>query len=471
MIAQILDSIVAILWGPPLQVTLIGAGVYLCVISKFWHIRHFTDAFRYCFFPKNTKEESDSSKILPYQAASVAIAGSIGSGNIGGVASAVALGGPGAIFWMWITAMVGMMTKMVEVTLAVYYRDAESDGRYVGGPLFYIEKGIRPKCKLWWILAILFGSGIFLQLILAPESFTVGESLQELTGIRALYCSAFFSAMCWIVILGGLKRVVKFAALMMPLMSALYILFGLYVIVLNVSQLPSAIALIVTSAFTPAAAVGGFAGSTIMLTARTGIARGLFSNEAGWGTSPMIHAAADNKHPVEQGMWGIMEVFIDTMIICTITGLVIVVTGEWSSDQAGATLTSRSFAHGIGRFSPYFISISLFLFCWTTVTGWFSYYQGIVEYVFKNHSKIKRYMIKFLELSTPLYGFLIALMIDVWNVDLAYAWLVVDISSALPTFFNLIAVVWLSKKFLAIVRDYEGPKKLWGAKEYDKIEV
>lgn len=416
-------------------------------------------------------EECDKPKVSPYGAAAVAIAGSIGAGNIGGVASAIALGGPGALFWMWMTACVGMMTKMVEVTLAVYYRKTDADGRHVGGPLFYMEKGLGPKYTFWWVLAIIFGCGLTMQLILAPEAFTVGEALQELTGFRAVYCSIFFCIMCWAVILGGLKRVMGFASYMMPFMAILYIIFGLYVILSNASQIPSAITLIVRSAFTPVAAIGGFAGTTIMLCARTGIARGLFSNEAGWGTSPMVHATADQKHPVEQGMWGIMEVFIDTLVICTITGLVIVVTGEWSSGAAGATLTTRAFAHGLGRFSPYFISVLLFLFCWTTVTGWYSYFQGIVEYTFKNTPKLKSFFSTFLRLSVPAFGLLMAVLIDVWKVDLAYAWLIVDISSALPTFINLIVLILLFKKFLAILKDYEGPKVIWGLDEYDKIDV
>jgi len=473
MIVEFLNAIDAILWGPPLLIGLLGTGLYLTVISKFWQVRHFKDAIKYCFFKKSSNEISSISKqaVSPYKAACVAIAGSIGAGNIGGVASAIALGGPGALFWMWMTAIVGMMTKMTEVTLATYYRKTDPSGEHVGGPLFYMEKGLGSKFKFWWIFAIVFGCGLIMQLILAPEAFTVGESLQELTGIRAVYCSVFFCIMCWVVILGGLKRVLDFASFMMPFMAILYIVFGLYVILTNIANVPAAFALIIKSAFTPVAATGGFAGTTIMLCARTGIARGLFSNEAGWGTSPMVHATADQNHPVEQGMWGIMEVFIDTLIICTITGLVIVITGEWNTGEAGATLTTRAFAHSIGKFAPYFISVTLFLFCWTTVTGWFTYFKGIIEYAFKNKPKLKKFFVKFLEITTPAYGLMIAIMIDIWEVDLANAWLIVDISSALPTFINLIVLVLLSKKFIAIVKDYEGPRKLWGLTEYDKVKV
>lgn len=473
MVAEILDSIVGVLWGPTLLIGLVGTGLYLSCITGFWQIRNFKRAFTFCFLPKDKGQflEHSETRVTPYQAACVAIAGSIGAGNIGGVASAIALGGPGALFWMWVTALVGMMTKMVEVSLAVYHREKEPDGKNTGGPLFYIEKGIGKKCKFWKPIAILFGCGLFLQLILSPESFSVGESLQELTGIRAIYASIVFSTLCFVVVCGGLKRVINFASVMMPLMSFFYLIFGLYIILVNISSLPAALALIVKSAFNPPAAIGGFAGASFMLTVRTGISRGLFSNEAGWGTSPMVHATADNKHPIEQGMWGMMEVFIDTMVICSITGLVIIVTGEWSSGAAGATLTMRAFSHGLGKFAAIFIAISLFLFCWTTVTGWFSYFHSILEYAFEHKPKMKKFAITCLKLATPGFGLLMAFLIDVWQVDTAYAWLIVDISSAIPTYVNLVVLLWLSKEFICILKDYEGPKKLYGLPEYDKVSI
>lgn len=476
MIAQFLDQLVGILWGPALLIGLLGTGLFFTLITGFWQVRHFAEAFKFCFLPKKKKTSGEllsatDNNISPYQAACVAVAGSIGAGNIGGVAGAIALGGPGVIFWMWMTALVGMMTKMVEVTLAVYYRKKETDGKNTGGPLFYIEKGLGKKCKFWKPIAILFGCSLFLQCILAPESFSVGESMQELTGVRAIYASTVFSLLCAVVIFGGLKRVVNFASVMMPLMSLFYLIFGVLVIVLNIGQLPAAFALIVKSAFTPVAAIGGFAGSSFMLVARTGISRGLFSNEAGWGTSPMVHATADNKHPIEQGMWGMMEVFIDTLVICTITGLVIIVTGEWTSGAAGATLTMRAFSHGLGKFAGIYVAVSLFLFCWTTVTGWFSYFHSMLEYAFKDSSAAKKFAISMLKIAVPLCGWLMALVIDVWQVDIAYAWLIVDISSSIPTYVNLIVIICLTKEFLGVLKDFEGPKAMYGLDEYDKVKV
>jgi AGCS family alanine or glycine:cation symporter len=472
MIAQLLDSIVAVLWGPTLLIGLLGTGLYFTLITGFWQIRNFKRAFSFCFLPKKENDSVQSENtVSPYQAACVAIAGSIGSGNIGGVAGAIALGGPGALFWMWMTAIVGMMTKMVEVTLAVYYRKKEPDGKNTGGPLFYIEKGIGKKFKFWQPIAILFGCGLVMQLILSPENFSVGESIQELTGIRAIYASTVFAILCFIVVCGGLKRVISFATWMMPLMSILYIIFGLYVLFIHAGNIPAALSLIVKSAFKPTAAIGGFAGASFMLAARSGISRGLFSNEAGWGTSPMVHATADNKHPIEQGMWGVIEVFIDTLVICSITGLVIIVTGEWSSGAAGVTLTMRAFSRGLGKFAAIFIAVSLFLFCWTTVTGWFSYFHSLFEFAFERNPRLKKMSITFLKFSAPGFGWLMAFLIDVWKVDTAYAWLIVDISSAIPTYVNLIVLICLTKVFLRVLKDYEGPQKLYGLPEYDKVEM
>ncbi|OUO94299.1 amino acid carrier protein [Cloacibacillus sp. An23] len=470
---QFLNQVVGVLWGPTLLIGLLGTGLYFTIITKFWQLRHFADSFRFCFLGKGSGEmlPSDKNKISPYQAAAVGIAGCIGAGNIGGVASAIALGGPGALFWMWMTALVGMMTKMAEVTLAVYYRKQE-DGKKVGGPLFYIEQGLGKKIKCWKIFAVLFGGSLFLQLILAPEAYTVGEALHEITGVRVMYLSTFFCFMCGVVIWGGMHRVVNFASFMMPFMSIMYMVFGFYIIITNITSLPSAIALIVESAFQPVAAVGGFAGASFMLIARTGISRGLFSNEAGWGTSPMVHATAEQNHPVEQGMWGIMEVFMSTMLVCSTTGLVIVITGEWSSGLSGSTLTINAFAHGLGKtFAGYFIAFSLFLFSWTTVTGWFSYFHSILEYAFKNNARVRKTALRMLRISTPFFGLIMAYMVDVMHTDVSYAWLIVDISSSVPTYVNLVVILLLSKKFISILKDYEGPRKLWGLEEYSKVDV
>ncbi|ANZ46239.1 alanine/glycine:cation symporter family protein [Cloacibacillus porcorum] len=471
MVDNLLNSIVSFLWGPPLLVLLLGTGVYFSVLTRCWQIRNFFKAFKHCFFTKDSNDNDSGNNISSYEAASVAIAGSIGAGNIGGVAGAIALGGPGVVFWLWATALVGMMTKMVEVTLAVYFREKNNEGKFIGGPTFYMEKGLGSKGFPWKIIAIVFSVGILLQMFLSPENFSVSESMYELIGVDRIWGGVIYAIACWVVIYGGLSRVAKFASLMMPFMSLTYLILGLWIIVVNYERLPEVITLIFRNAFTPTAAVGGFAGATFMITVRTGIARGLFSNEAGWGTSPMVHASARNKHPIEQGMWGMMEVFIDTMVVCTITALVILVSGEWASGAAGVTLTMRSFQHGLGGFAKYFIAIALFLFCWTTQTGWFCYHQMLIKHVFRDYPKACNFLAKAQQCTQPLYGLIMTILIVIFGVQTKYAWLVVDISSAIPTFINLFVIIFLTKKFLSVLNDFEGPKKLYGKELYDSVKI
>jgi AGCS family alanine or glycine:cation symporter len=471
-IENFLTSAVDILWGPSLLIGLLGAGLYFTLITKFWPIRYFKATLKQCLRKTSPNDlDSKTGTLTPLQAASIAIAGTIGTGNIGGVASAIALGGPGVLFWMWVTALLGMATKLVEVTLAVYYRDKKEDGSTWGGPTFYIEKAIGAKTKLWIPLAWIFGLGIITQYFISLENFTVSEALSEAFGVSQISASIFYGFMCAIVVIGGLKRVGKFASKMLPLMSILYVGAGIAIIFMNIGRLPETIELIFKSAFTPCAAIGGFAGAGMILTIRTGIARSLFSNEAGWGTSPMAHATAKTNHPIEQGMWGIFEVFIDTMVVCTITALVIIITGEWSSGEAGATLTMRSFRTGIGGFGFYFVALVAFLFSWTTSTGWSSYFQTLLEHAFRNRPEVARKLDKAMRLFYVFPGILTTIFIAKIGLKTDLAWLISDITTALPTYVNLIAIVCLTKKFMAILKDYEGSRKLWGKDifyKYDK---
>lgn len=472
LVENTLSTLVDILWGPSLLISLIGTGIWFTLITKFWPVRYFGKAMRQCLnIDKDTSLSKAPGIVTPYQAASIAIAGAIGTGNIGGVASAIALGGPGVLFWMWVTAIVGMATKLVEITLAVYYRDKKVNGDTWGGPTFYMEKGIGKKTKLWIPLAWTFGLGIMIQYFISLENFTVSEALTEAFGINQIYTSLFYGFMCAIVVIGGFKKVAGFAAKMLPLMSILYVAAGLFIIAINVHKLPDVFALIIAKAFTPCAAIGGFAGASLLLAIRTGISRSLFSNEAGWGASPMAHASAKTNHPVEQGLWGIFEVFVDTMVICTITALVILVTGEWSSGEAGATLTMRSFRSGMGPMGFYFVAFVAFLFSWTTSTSWSSYFQTLLEHAFRSKPKVAAKIDRLMRMCYVLPGILSTIFIVNIGIKTEIVWLVSDIATSLPTYVNLFAILFLTKKFLAILKDYEGKRVLWGKEifyKYDK---
>lgn len=464
IIESTLNTLVGILWGPSLLISLIGTGIWFTLVTRFWPIRNFFKALKCCFSMKQeeTPINNTSGIVTPYQAASIAIAGAIGTGNIGGVASAIALGGPGVLFWMWITAIVGMATKLVEITLAVYYRDRKANGETWGGPTFYMEKGLGKKTKLWIPLAWTFGIGIMIQYFISLENFTVSEALSEATGINQIYTSLFYGFMCAIVIIGGFKRVALFAAKMLPIMSIIYVAAGLFIIALNIDKVPSMFSMIIKNAFTPCAAVGGFAGASLLLTIRTGISRSLFSNEAGWGASPMAHASAKTHHPVEQGLWGIVEVFLDTMVVCTITALVIIITGEWASGEAGATLTMHAFRSGMGHLGFYFVAFVTFLFSWTTSTSWSSYFQTLLEHAFRSHPNIATKLNVIMRYCYILPGVISTIFIVNIGIKTEIVWLVSDIATSLPTYVNLATILLLTKQFLAILKDYDGPRTLWG---------
>ena len=467
-----LGTLVDILWGPTLLISLIGTGIWFTLITKFWPLRKFGMVLKRCLNIDADKATAKSVGIVsPYQAASIAIAGAIGTGNIGGVASAIALGGPGVLFWMWLTAIVGMATKLVEITLAVYYRDKKPNGDTWGGPTFYMEKGLGAKTKLWIPLAWTFGLGIMIQYFISLENFTVSEALTEATGVNQIYTSLFYGVMCAAVVIGGIKKVAGFAAKMLPIMSILYVAAGLYIIALHAGRLPEVLAMVVSRAFTPCAAIGGFAGATLLLTIRTGISRSLFSNEAGWGASPMAHSTARTNHPVEQGLWGIFEVFVDTMVICTITSLVILVTGEWSSGEAGATLTMRAFRTGMGNGGYYFVAFVAFLFAWTTSTSWSSYFQTLIEHAFRSKPEVSAKLDKVMRACYVFPGIISTIFIAKIGIKTEIVWLVSDIATSLPTYANLIAILFLTKKFMAILKDYDGKRILWGKDifyKYDK---
>lgn len=460
MLESFLSRGVDILWGPSLLIGLLGTGLYLCFITRFWQIRNFGKSFSYCFGKQKAGElhNTGDGTLTQFQAASIAIASAIGVGNIGGVASAIALGGPGVLFWMWVTAIVGMMTKMAEVSLAVYYRDKRPDGTTWGGPTYYLEKGF--KSKIWIPLAWIFGMGVMTQYFISLENFTVSESLSVAFGVSQIHASIFYGFMCAVVVYGGLKNVGKFAGKMVPLMAILYVGTGLAILGMHAAELPHVFGLIFKHAFTPMAAVGGFGGATLIIAIRTGIARSLYSNEAGWGTSPMAHATAKVDHPIHQGMWGIMEVFIDTIVVCSITGLVILSTGAWESGEAGATLTMMAFRKGLGDFGFYFIAFVTFLFSWTTSTGWSSYFETLIRHAFRNSPKVCDRLDRLMRTFYVIPGVLTTIFIVKVGLKTDIAWLIVDMTTALPTYVNLIAILVLSKKFMEILRDYEGDRIL-----------
>ncbi len=453
---SILGKIVSLLWGWPLLIGVVGVGLYFTLGSGFWQFRCFGHALRYVFSNIKREKMEGAGILSSFEAVSVATAGAIGVGNIGGVASAIALGGPGALFWMWITALVGMMTKMVEVTLAVHYRDKRPDGSTYGGPTYYLEKGWAKEMGLpgWRILAVIFGVGIFSTFFLTMQTYTVSEAISVTFNLNHLGVATVYIFLLWAVVLGGIPRVGRFASYIVPFMAMFYVIAGLIIILMNASQLPQALGLIFKHAFTPTAAIGGFGGATFAMAVRMGIARGVYSNEAGWGSSPMAHATASVDHPVKQGMWGIFEVFVDTIIVCSITGLVIVTTGAWQTGLSGAELTLTAFERGVGYWGKVIVTIGVFLFGWTTSTGWYSYYETLLRHAFRTNKKIEESLLKVYKYLYPIPGWSMVLFATTVGLPPAIVWLFADITTAIPTYVNLIAILGLSGKFFQLLRDY-----------------
>lgn len=364
-------------WGWPTIVLLLGTGLVLTVATGAVQVRCLGLAFREVLGRLFEKASGDGS-VSPFQAVATALASTVGVGNIAGVATAISIGGPGALFWLWVSGLLGMATKFAEIVVALHYREPDESGTMRGGAMYTLRKGF----GLPWLGAVFaglvalaaFGIGNMVQ------ANSVADSLRASFGISPAVTGLVLAALAAAVIVGGIKRIGEVTEILVPAMALLYLGGAAVVLGRFAGELPSAVALVFDGAFTGTAATGGFAGSTIMLALRYGVARGLFSNEAGLGSAPMVHAAAQTDHPVRQGLYGIFEVFVDTILVCTFTGLAILVTGVWSSGSTGAALAGQAFSIGLpGTWGNVVVTTSLVLFAFSTLIGW-SYYgeTGIV---------------------------------------------------------------------------------------------
>jgi AGCS family alanine or glycine:cation symporter len=366
-----------LVWGPPMIVLLVGTGLLLTLVTRAAQFRYLGLALREVL-GKLTKHGGGAGNVRPFQAVATALASTVGVGNIAGVATAIALGGPGALFWLWVSGLLGMCTKYAEIVVALYYREPDASGVMRGGAMYTLKKGL----KLPWL-------GTVFALLTALAAFGIGnlvqanslaDSLRASFGIEPWLSGMVLVAVTAAVILGGITRIGEVTQYLVPFMCLLYLGGGLAILVRYSGELPRVIAEVFAGAFSGTAAVGGFAGSTMAAAVRYGIARGLFSNEAGLGSAPMVHATADTDHPVRQGLYGIFEVFVDTILVCSITGLVILVTGVWTSGLNGAPLSATAFETGLpGAWGDMVVTGGILLFAYSTLIGW-SYYgeTGIV---------------------------------------------------------------------------------------------
>lgn len=433
-----LDSLV---WGAPMLIMIFGTGIYLMVGLKFMPLLNLTKAFKLLWQGRGHGGDNDKGQISPFNALMTSLSATIGTGNITGVATAIFIGGPGALFWMWITALIGMATKYAEAVCAVHYREVDEQGNYLGGPMYYIKNGLG---KNWLWLGFLFA------LFGAIASFGIGNTVQANAVAHALQTQ--FNIPHWVtglilviltaaVVLGGIRRIAHVAGKLVPLMAVVYILAGIMVLITHFSHIPAAFVLIVNSAFTPVAATGGFLGATVMIAVQSGVARGIFSNEAGLGSAPIAHAAARTNNPVRQGKIAMLGTFIDTIIICSITGLAIILTGVWSSGVQGAALTIAAFDQSIPNIGGIVVSLAQAVFAFTTILGWSVYGERCVEYLFGLRSVIVFRVL-----------WILAVPIGVM-VELDFIWLLAGVLNALMALPNLIALLLLSPVIFKLTRD------------------
>ncbi len=437
---EILNEIDAFVWGPPLLVLLVGTGILLTFRLKLLQVFKLPQALGLIFSAKN----DGSGDVNSFKALCTALAATVGTGNIVGVATAIKAGGPGALFWMWMAAFFGMATKYSECLLAVKYRTVDANGNISGGPMYYIENGLGKKFKplavmfaIFGVLCAYFGIGTFAQVN------SIVEITQISAGIPVVYTGIALTVVVAAVTIGGLKSIATVAAKVVPAMALLYFLTTVGIMIVFADQVPAAIATVLNSAFTPTAAQGGFLGATVMLAMRSGVARGVFSNESGLGSAPIVAAAAKTKWAAEQGLISMTGTFIDTIIICTLTGLSLVVSGVWCGPLNGAAMTESAFTMAFPAFGSMLLLVGLVLFAFTTILGWNYYGERCVEYLM-GVKAILPYRIIF-----------ICLIACGPFLKLEEIWVLADIVNGLMAIPNLIALLALSGVVVAETKAYQ----------------
>jgi AGCS family alanine or glycine:cation symporter len=448
-IEALVGSVGAFAWGPPMLVFLVGTGFYLTIALKGVQFRKLWYSL-WLALVKRKEETDEPGDITHFQALMTALSATVGTGNIAGVATAIAAGGPGALFWMWITGLVGMATKYSEAVLAVKYRTTDEAGTMSGGPMYYIANGL--GWKWLGLLFAIFASIAAFGIGNMVQSNSVADAVQATFHVPVYVTGIVLMILTALVILGGIKSIGKVTGTVVPVMIIFYMAGALLVLVLNIGAIPAALALVVEEAFTPTAASGGFAGASVMMAIRMGVARGIFSNESGLGSAPIAAAAAQTKSPVSQALVSMTQTFIDTIVVCTMTGLVLIITGAWDSGKTGAELTTVAFQSGFAG-GKYIVTIGLMLFAYSTILGWSYYGEKSIEYIFGDIA-VKPYR----------YAFIIFVGVGA-VAKLDFVWSLSDTFNGLMAIPNLIGLVALSP---VIVKE---TKAYFSAMAAEKLEV
>ena len=454
LISKVNGAVNSFIWGIPAMICIIGVGLYLSIGTGFIQIRRFVYAIKQTLGKIFEKKEAEKGAMTPFQAVCTALAGTVGTGNIAGVAGAIAIGGPGAVFWMWISALLGMCTKFSEVVLAVHFRERNEEGDWVGGPMYFIKNGLPKK---WHFLAVLFsafgmvavfGTGNATQvntIVTAIDAVLINYNITQegSLGTVNLVLGIVIAACVAMVLLGGVKRIGSVTEKLVPFMAAFYIVLALGVVIIHIGAVPRVFASIFAGAFNPGAFTGGVIGS-MFVSMRRGVSRGIFSNEAGLGTGSIAHATADTGHPVHQGLFGIFEVFTDTIVICTLTAMVILCSGVELvyGEAAGADLTIAGFTSTYGIWVSLFTAVALICFAFSTTIGWGLYGSRCVEFIFGTGT-IRPFLV--------IYAFI---SIVGATLNLGLLWDISDTFNGLMVIPNLIAVFLLSGTVFRLAKEY-----------------
>ncbi len=434
-----------VVWGPVMLTLLIGAGLFLSIKTNFMQFRKFGYMMKNTIlgmFSKN-QHQKDESGVSPFQAVATAMAGTIGTGSIAGLATAIVSGGPGAVFWMWISALLGMVTKYAEIVLSLKYREKNEDGKWVGGPMYYIKNGLNIKwlAALFAIFAMLacLGTGN------ATQSNSIAVALESTMGVNTYITGIVLTVIAIAVILGGMRRIASVNEKLVPLMAVFYVACSVLALFVNIEKIPAAFALIFKEAFNFKAAAGGTAGYGIMLAMHYGFSRGVFSNEAGLGSAPIAHAASSTKSPVQQGFWGMFEVFFTTIVICTLSALVILTTGIWESGTVqGAALSIASFEAIFPNVGGIIVTLSTVFFALSTILGWAYYGEVSIEYLSHNSTT-----------AVWIYRCVYIIFVFLGAVgNLNLIWSISETMNGLMAIPNLIGIIGLSKVIKTVTTDH-----------------
>ncbi|MDR7089191.1 alanine/glycine:cation symporter family protein [Cellvibrio fibrivorans] len=436
-----------LVWGVPMLILILGTGLFLMVALKGMPLLRILMGFR-LMWGGRVKGDADTGDVSPFQALMTCLSATVGTGNIAGVATAIFLGGPGALFWMWCTALVGMATKYSEIVLAVHYREKDERGEYIGGPMYAIKNGLGKSWAWLGFAFAIFGGLAGFGIGNMVQSNSMAEVMESSFHIERWVTGLVTTIIVALVILGGIKRIAKVSASLVPFMCVGYVVMSLVVLGIYIDRVPDAFVLIFTSAFTPSAATGGFAGAAVMMAMQYGVARGIFSNEAGLGTAGIAQAAGTTNSPVRSGLIGMIGTFIDTIIICSMTGLAIICSGVWTSGVKGATLSTAAFESALPGIGGYLVAIALLIFTFTTILGW-SYYGEKCWIYLAGRKTVLPFRILWV---LAVFGG------AVFQLD--FVWLLADTLNALMALPNLVALLLLSPVVLRLTKDYFDKNKL-----------